>query len=99
MTTSSGPIVSMVYRSVGISMSSSRMYGRHRRQCLPRLVARASRREGVDEVRPGSVLEAFVQNPVVFLLGSFTGIMALDIQQDPLKSWIDERVQECQGET
>lgn len=88
----------MVSRSVGMSVSLPRMYA-CRRQCLPRLVARASRREGVDEERPGSVLEAFLQNPVVFLLGSFTGIMALDIQQDPLKSWIHERVQECQDDT
>ena len=41
-----------------------------------------------------SIVEAFVQSPLVFLLGAFTGIMALDTQQDPLKSWIDDRARE-----
>ena len=43
-----------------------------------------------------SLVEAFVQSPLVFLLGACTGIMSLDVQQDPLKSWIHDRAREYQ---
>lgn len=41
-----------------------------------------------------SITDAFLKSPIVFLLGAFTGCMALDVGQEPLKTWIDERAQE-----
>ncbi|KAI8106867.1 hypothetical protein M9434_001521 [Picochlorum sp. BPE23] len=37
---------------------------------------------------------ALVKNPVAFFGGCFVGIMELDVTQDPLKGWIQERVED-----
>lgn len=57
-------------------------------------VSRGSQERGGEREVSSPIVEAFVQSPFVFLMGAFTGIMALDVQQDPLKSWIDDRAQE-----
>lgn len=37
---------------------------------------------------------ALLKNPVAFFGGCFVGIMELDVTQDPLKGWIQERVED-----
>lgn len=37
---------------------------------------------------------ALLKNPVAFFGGCFVGIMELDVRQDPLKGWIQERVED-----
>lgn len=53
-----------------------------------------------EEDRLGSsskLMWALVRNPVAFLGGCFVGIMELDVAQDPLKGWIEERVDDMRG--
>lgn len=40
--------------------------------------------------RDAVLLNIFLREPVVFLAGAVSGFLALDIQQDLLKSWIQE---------
>ncbi|MFN3360887.1 MAG: hypothetical protein ACK421_05595 [Pseudanabaenaceae cyanobacterium] len=40
----------------------------------------------MDELRP--IWEAFTLQPVAFLGGLVSGLLRLDPQQDPLKSWL-----------
>lgn len=44
-----------------------------------------------------SLMGALLRNPVAFFGGFFVGIMELDVTQDPLREWIQERVQESRN--
>lgn len=67
-------------------------------------IQRGSRQQsqGSDRIESGQkqsnggspIIDAFVQSPLVFLLGTFTGLMALDTRQEPIKTWIDLRSRE-----
>lgn len=43
-----------------------------------------------DELAP--VFKEFTQQPVAFFGGFFSGVLRLNLADDPVKSWLDEQV-------
>jgi len=69
------------------------------RPSAKKYVCAASNGIGRDE-KPSSegldgVVAAALAEPISFLGGIVAGFLALDVKQDPLKSWIDTRAQEA----
>ncbi|EFN60005.1 hypothetical protein CHLNCDRAFT_133169 [Chlorella variabilis] len=50
---------------------------------------------GVGSTIDTQLLEAAVKEPVAFLGGVFAGFLALDMQKEPLKSWLQETAAEA----
>lgn len=44
----------------------------------------------VDELTP--VLQELTRQPVSFLSGFFSGLLRLNLSDDPVKSWLDQQV-------
>lgn len=42
-----------------------------------------------DEIQP--ILKEFSKEPIAFLGGFFSGVFHLNLADDPVKSWLDER--------
>ena len=42
-----------------------------------------------DELTP--IFKEFVQQPIAFLGGFVSGILRLDLYEDPVKSWLDQQ--------
>ena len=42
-----------------------------------------------DELTP--ILKEFAQQPIAFLGGFVSGVLRLDLYEDPIKSWLDQQ--------
>lgn len=44
----------------------------------------------LDELNP--LMKAVIKNPVAFLGGFASGVLKLDLSQDPVKTWLNQQV-------
>ncbi|MBW4615400.1 MAG: hypothetical protein KME21_19405 [Desmonostoc vinosum HA7617-LM4] len=44
----------------------------------------------IDELSP--IFKEFTQHPVSFLGGFFSGVLRLNLADDPVKSWLDKQI-------
>lgn len=84
-------------------------YAKRTRSSSSAVMCRSAARQGTSEEdeegrlaqsSPSSssskLMRALLKNPVAFFGGCFVGIMELDVTQDPLKGWIQERIEDMQ---
>lgn len=43
----------------------------------------------MDELKP--IVEGFTREPIAFLGGLFSGLLKLNLYDDPVKSWLDQQ--------
>ncbi|MEH1891527.1 MAG: hypothetical protein V7K92_19435 [Nostoc sp.] len=44
----------------------------------------------IDELSP--IFREFIQHPVSFVGGLFSGVLRLNLADDPVKSWLDQQI-------
>ncbi|MBD2561255.1 MULTISPECIES: hypothetical protein [Nostoc] len=44
----------------------------------------------IDELSP--IFKEFIQHPVSFVGGFFSGVLRLNLADDPVKSWLDQQI-------
>lgn len=44
----------------------------------------------IDELSP--IFKEFIQHPVSFVGGLFSGVLRLNLADDPVKSWLDQQI-------
>ncbi|MBG1242894.1 hypothetical protein [Nostoc sp. NZL] len=44
----------------------------------------------IDELSP--IFREFIQHPVSFVGGFFSGVLRLNLADDPVKSWLDQQI-------
>lgn len=81
-------------------------YAKRTRSSSSSVVCRSAARQGTSEEdeeaqsssssSSSKLMRALLKNPVAFFGGCFVGIMELDVTQDPLKGWIQERIEDMQ---